>query len=297
MALIEIEILLNFFYVFIKKLFLVFIIIIDRFYTIISIYRTLFVIYKVVTHKLTGKSYLERIIRYNKSLFIIDNSLFMSKQLSCNELKEFFKGDDVDLILEIIIKRKKIKDLKFSLKIILLQIQKTYIYKNKLEKETKIVVDFSKEKHFELLNSLWTKLEKTITPNNPSPKWKIIGFQGNNPLTDFRGMGLFGLLQLVEITNKYEKEFMEIYKLSKTKEHEFPFCIVGINISYLLYRSLEQRKLQRYFYKTQKDLSFLYFKTFLMFSNEWKNTEKKNLLYLGIIMKNSWNKIKKEYFT
>ena len=29
-----------------------------------------------------------------------------------------------------------------------------------------------------------------------SPQWKELGFQGNDPATDFRGMGIFGLMCL-----------------------------------------------------------------------------------------------------
>ena len=30
-----------------------------------------------------------------------------------------------------------------------------------------------------------------------TPQWQDIGFQGNNPATDFRGMGLLGLQALL----------------------------------------------------------------------------------------------------
>lgn len=36
-----------------------------------------------------------------------------------------------------------------------------------------------------------------------SEQWKDLGFQGNDPATDFRGMGLFGLSCLQYPTNHF----------------------------------------------------------------------------------------------
>lgn len=45
---------------------------------------------------------------------------------------------------------------------------------------------------------LWNGLQPGVAlTERISPQWTIIGFQGNDPATDFRGMGLLGLLNLV----------------------------------------------------------------------------------------------------
>jgi len=48
------------------------------------------------------------------------------------------------------------------------------------------------------LVQLWNTLHPDIVlTQRVSPQWTLIGFQGNDPATDFRGMGLLGLLNLL----------------------------------------------------------------------------------------------------
>ena len=45
---------------------------------------------------------------------------------------------------------------------------------------------------------LWNNLQpKVALKERISEQWTLIGFQGTDPATDFRGMGLLGLLNLV----------------------------------------------------------------------------------------------------
>ena len=47
------------------------------------------------------------------------------------------------------------------------------------------------ENHTNLLKQLWTNINPEIKLKNLiSEQWSEIGFQGKNPQTDFRGMGL-----------------------------------------------------------------------------------------------------------
>jgi len=45
---------------------------------------------------------------------------------------------------------------------------------------------------------LWSSLQPDVAlTERHSPQWTLIGFQGSDPATDFRGMGLLGLLNLL----------------------------------------------------------------------------------------------------
>jgi len=45
---------------------------------------------------------------------------------------------------------------------------------------------------------LWTSLQPDVVlTERISAQWTVIGFQGSDPATDFRGMGVLGLLNLV----------------------------------------------------------------------------------------------------
>jgi len=48
------------------------------------------------------------------------------------------------------------------------------------------------------LVQLWNSLQPDVAlTGRISAQWTFIGFQGNDPATDFRGMGLLGLLNLL----------------------------------------------------------------------------------------------------
>ena len=58
--------------------------------------------------------------------------------------------------------------------------------------------DDTNPEHEAKLMSLWSGLQ----PDNPlltrhTKQWQIIGFQGKDPKTDFRGMGMLGLENLL----------------------------------------------------------------------------------------------------
>ena len=45
---------------------------------------------------------------------------------------------------------------------------------------------------------LWTSLQPNVVlTERIFAQWTVIGFQGSDPVTDFRGMGVLGLLNLV----------------------------------------------------------------------------------------------------
>ena len=51
-----------------------------------------------------------------------------------------------------------------------------------------------------LCTQLWTSLQPDVAlTGRISTQWTLIGFQGSDPATDFRGMGLLGLLNLVYV--------------------------------------------------------------------------------------------------
>eukprot|EP01132_Coremiostelium_polycephalum_P000854 gene854-1064_t len=116
-----------------------------------------------------------------------------------------------------------------------------YLYqKNRLQtiKIRKSVV-FNKEnqEHEALLMRLWNatfpgvKLESRV-----SEQWKLLGFQGTDPCTDFRGMGMFGLENLVYFAEVYPEKFRKIVNSQvDRKEREYPTATGGINITQMLF--------------------------------------------------------------
>jgi len=68
----------------------------------------------------------------------------------------------------------------------------------RLDKVREISFDHSNEVHLVLLRKLWERLCPDTELEGPITKqWSDIGFQGSDPSTDFRGMGLLSLENLV----------------------------------------------------------------------------------------------------
>ena len=71
-----------------------------------------------------------------------------------------------------------------------------------LYRQTLVPVAWENAEHEALLRQLWTLCAPADGagmpfPGAPSDEWRAFGFQGSDPQTDFRGMGLFGLVAIV----------------------------------------------------------------------------------------------------
>ena len=123
---------------------------------------------------------------------------------------------------------------------------------------------FNHKEHLEYLQSLWINLHLHLhenkdknkhdtelenkAPGIPDKKWQELGFQGTDPSTDFRGMGLLGLDQLVNYSKLAPKSAHNLWQQSKLGSAWFTFATVGINITALLYGLLVSRSADEYFY-------------------------------------------------
>ena len=85
--------------------------------------------------------------------------------------------------------------------------QRYYYQAERLETFNKlrlIPYDKTNKEHEDLLLRLW----KAVFPDQElksrvSEQWKQMGFQGTDPATDFRGMGLLGLFNLIYIAETH----------------------------------------------------------------------------------------------
>lgn len=96
------------------------------------------------------------------------------------------------------------------------------------------VVTWSNPDHAALLRSLW---HGSMGPEETSPfpgvrhkLWKLLGFQGCDPQTDFRGMGALGLRVLVyAVENERHAPLMQRL-LAKQQTSNYPLACAVINI-------------------------------------------------------------------
>ncbi|KAL0230465.1 hypothetical protein PCE1_004024 [Barthelona sp. PCE] len=92
-----------------------------------------------------------------------------------------------------------------------------------------------------LANVYYNLTDDINIPPFPHSNWESIGFQGDDPATDFRGVGIFGLLQLFFFSNcSNAKKCLEI-----SKERIIPFTLVNFNITSLLLNCLRSADLYK----------------------------------------------------
>ncbi|GFS05604.1 ELMO domain-containing protein 3-like [Elysia marginata] len=72
--------------------------------------------------------------------------------------------------------------------------------------------------------------------------WEEIGFQGRDPATDLRGAGMLALLHLLFfLRDPGTKDLArDVYKLSLHPTQNFPFCVMGINLSRICIQVLRE---------------------------------------------------------
>ena len=61
--------------------------------------------------------------------------------------------------------------------------------------------------------------------------WEEIGFQGSNPATDLRDVGMWGLAQILFFVENCFNSAQMMFDYSHDANYGFPFCITAINIS------------------------------------------------------------------
>ena len=87
--------------------------------------------------------------------------------------------------------------------------------------------------HSSKLLQLWSLAEpgKAAIPV-VSPEWRTIGFQADDPSTDFRGAGVMGLDCLLYVANHHGVIFEELLRNSRNKERgPYTLACVALNVS------------------------------------------------------------------
>lgn len=93
-------------------------------------------------------------------------------------------------------------------------------------------------------NRMMLTVYKTLTLDTDCPQigkhWMKIGFQGDDPKTDLRGVGMFGILQFLYFLDRYTVYAREILFYSNEDIHSFPMISLFFNFSYLALECLRE---------------------------------------------------------
>jgi len=125
-------------------------------------------------------------------------------------------------------------------------------------------------------------------------QWQDIGFQGDDPSTDFRGMGILGLDQLVFFAQYDVDNCRSVLSLSRHPVG-FPFAICGITITALVRELLTDELLKNHFYNAHRDsptldsLNQVYCRVFKLFADFWARAKPETII--------QFNPVKRDFVT
>lgn len=166
------------------------------------------------------------------------------------------KEDAVESCVTQIMKEKKVKEqkdpkFKVNLRQCLIQISGYNALFTSVEEQRKEAFDSENEEHEKMLLKLWDLLMPSIELESRITKqWGNIGFQGDDPKTDFRGMGMLGLVNLVFFSEKYTATARHVLSHANHPTLGYSYAIVGINLTEMAYSLLRSGALKPHFYNS-----------------------------------------------
>lgn len=158
--------------------------------------------------------------------------------------------------------------------------------------------------HERKLKALWNNLMPDIPLETRITKqWQDIGFQGDDPATDFRGMGILGLENLLHFAREYPGTARHLLSHSQHPKYGYTFAVVGINITHMAWRLLQDGHAKSHFYNllrtglkgypTIEQFHQLYCYLFYEFDSYWMNAKPDNLMEFNIVQEKFERSIKK----
>ncbi|KAJ3338659.1 ELMO domain-containing protein 1 [Gonapodya sp. JEL0774] len=134
---------------------------------------------------------------------------------------------------------------------------------------------YNNDKHWGMLVELYT----TLLPTLPSPPrfgdhWSAVGFQGKDPVTDFRGMGVLALSDAVYFAREHGDMARRGVGESNVEGSWFPFAATGINVTLFALSCARKGQLQRLFYTygtTVETYQEFYSYVFAAFLKAWRS--------------------------
>lgn len=181
---------------------------------------------------------------YDRLMQLADDGRF-SKELSSNAVEYAVMGVAYVKKINTQVHREFVRSFRTSM----LQMcgYRQLVYEVEAQRKTQFVSQ--NPIHLGKLLRLWRLLRPDEHLLGPvSKQWTDIGFQGDDPRTDFRGMGLLGLDNLVFFASEYTEVARHVLSHSQHPDYGYSFAIVGINLTSLLYHLLMKGKLKSHIF-------------------------------------------------
>ena len=107
----------------------------------------------------------------------------------------------------------------------------------------KVSFDDKNPLHFRMLTSIYRKLTNLKHCVRYGEHWEKIGFQGRDPATDLRGVGMLGLLQILAFISLNSDFIKYVYTYSLDETYHFPLAVALLNITEIMLHTLREGRL------------------------------------------------------
>lgn len=145
--------------------------------------------------------------------------------------------------------------------------------------------DSNNDEHEAKLRVLWD----CLMPDEPlydrlTKQWQEIGFQGDDPKTDFRGMGMLGLDNLLYFVEEHGGVATRVLLHSRHPQFGYAFAIVGINLTSMAWQMLRDGDAKTYVYNACKGVPSMrifhqfYSYLFYEFDRFWLECKPKDIM-------------------
>jgi len=142
--------------------------------------------------------------------------------------------------------------------------------------------------HVRLLQSVWRHLAGSAdVPHRIGEHWVTVGFQGTDPATDLRGVGLLGLLHLLLLAERAPSQLRSGMLESRHATRHFPFAVASFNFSKMAVDLLLEGKLTgacNSMGGAERPVAALYLATFSRFLRKWEQ-ERLSIEDFGHVLK------------
>ena len=200
----------------------------------------------------------------------VENSLRLSRstriQAACKVLDDIVSKDDcndqkieteITSLVTTVLETKKIKkQLHIQFIRSLKNCSKQIWGYQRLKHDVEVLraTQFEESLHVRKLESLWAALMDADKPFvRKSKQWGEIGFQGDDPKTDFRGMGMLGLENLLFFVHDFDKAAKHILSHSHHPKFGYSMAIVSINLTHMALKLLNDGSVKSHMYNVTKD--------------------------------------------
>lgn len=139
------------------------------------------------------------------------------------------------------------------------------------------------------LETLWCDLCPSVVRSGGrfTKEWGVIGFQGADPASDFRGMGVLGLNQMCYFARNRQHTARVMVSEADLPYKGFPFAITGINITNLVLDMLTERKFSDRFdpqiETALAQFNSIYCDVYCLFHHWWNESAPKSIMEFPLV--------------